>query len=74
MKANEKYELLVRENEQLIKSLKEEVASIKLRCFRLTMVGFFGHGDNNELNIITSSFANRTMKSLILLCETKRTI
>ncbi len=36
--ANQAYEKLVRENEALIKSLKDEVASIKLRCFRLTMV------------------------------------
>jgi len=42
-KANETYENLVKENEQLIKSLREEVAAIKLRCFRLTM-------DNEKLN------------------------
>ena len=35
---NRKYEKLIKENEQVIKSLKDEVASIKLRCFRLTMV------------------------------------
>lgn len=42
-KANETYENLVKENEQLIKTLREEVAAIKLRCFRLTM-------DNEKLN------------------------
>ena len=50
MKANEKYEKLVRENEQLIKSLKEEVASIKLRCFRLTMASELKHLLNNKSN------------------------
>ena len=34
---------MVKENEQLIKTLREEVAAIKLRCFRLTM-------DNEKLN------------------------
>lgn len=41
--ANLTYEKLILENEDLIQGLKEEVSSIKLRCFRLTM-------DNEKLN------------------------
>ena len=38
--ANDMYEALVKENEDLITTLKEEVATIKLRCLRLTLVRF----------------------------------
>lgn len=54
--ANETYEKLIRENEALIKTLKDEVASIKLRCFRLTM-------DNEKLNFTLRSKAD-SLKNL----------
>ena len=41
--ANVTYEKLIKENEDLIQILKDEVSSVKLRCFRLTM-------DNEKLN------------------------
>jgi chromosome segregation ATPase len=42
-KANDTYEKLVQENEDIIKTLQDEVASFKLRCFKLNM-------DNEKLN------------------------
>lgn len=74
--ANETYEKLIRENEALIKSLKDEVASIKLRCFRLTMVtekpckfiawklsNFQFFQDNEKLNFTLRSKAD-SLKNL----------
>lgn len=43
IKANETYEKLIKENEEIIHSLKDEIAEVKLRCMRLTM-------DNEKLN------------------------
>lgn len=54
--SNQAYEKLIQDNESLIKSLKEEVASIKLRCFRLTM-------DNEKLNFTLRSKAD-SLKNL----------
>lgn len=42
-KANDTYERLIKENEEIIRVLKDEVSSVKLRCLRLTM-------DNERLN------------------------
>ena len=41
--ANDTYERLVQENEDLIKTLQDEVSSFKLRCLKLNM-------DNEKLN------------------------
>jgi chromosome segregation ATPase len=41
--ANDTYEKLIKENEDLIKMLKEEVSAVKIRCLRLTM-------DNEKLS------------------------
>lgn len=49
--SNETYEKVVRDNEGVIKTLKDEVASIKLRCFRLTM-------DNEKLNFTLNNKAD----------------
>ena len=50
------YEKLVKENEDLITVLKDEVANVKLRCMNLTM-------ENDKLNFTLRSKADN-MKSL----------
>lgn len=54
--ANETYQKLIKENETVIKSLKDDVAAIKLRCFRLTM-------DNEKLNFTLRNKAD-SLKNL----------
>lgn len=54
--ANNNYQKIIKENEVMIKGLKDEVASIKLRCFRLTM-------DNEKLNFTLRNKAD-SLKNL----------
>ncbi len=63
LQANETYEKLIKENEDLINILKEEVTSVKLKCINLSTVNF-----KNQFNIMTNFFffkfkLNRKMKN-----------
>ena len=57
--ANEQYEKLIKENEEIIRALKDEIATVKVRCMRLTM-------DNEKVN---HALRNKT-ESLRHLTET----